>query len=312
MNSQIKFYFKEGFLLGELITQEKKVITDDDRVQVRISRNIRINGSLAYPEGFHLYDGAGRVDTDNVKTFVGELAPKVVGWYTYKANTSNFMLTFREKLVHPQFANLGSVPPEFFICCRLISEVSESGATHSFKQSAVRYYNGAFNEVPLHIENLNDPNTSYKGPEPTSPVFAQILKDLNLNPDGARGLDTIRAISESVDNHTFDVIQKLVEAEQELTRVQDEFREWLKAKRQNDFVLEQFESGACGVANPELDTNEEGLSQMDKEVRKLAKGQNEDFLGKFDVACGITNPQLETNEELLRDFNDEQLEGKLI
>lgn len=244
--TEITFNFQEGFLLGELITNETKTITDNDQTQVKISHVIRINGCLPYPEGFHLYDGAGRVDSDQVKTFLGELAPKAVAWYTYKANTSNFMLTFREKLVHEQFAKLCNVPPEFFTCCRLISERSDNGATHSFSQSVVRYSNGYIEELPLHIENLSDPNTSYKPPDPVSPVYQNIVKDLRVNPEEAQGLNMIKKIEGAVHNFTSEMIEELAEAEKRLFEIDKEVRELAIAKRQREYnTRDEFLLPSC-------------------------------------------------------------------
>ncbi|CAG9765837.1 unnamed protein product [Ceutorhynchus assimilis] len=71
-----------GFLLGEIVhKKEINSITDNDQVQVDISKIIKINSAVPWP--CRNYFPNGRVDKEKIRKFLGNHFSKVVAWYKY-------------------------------------------------------------------------------------------------------------------------------------------------------------------------------------------------------------------------------------
>jgi hypothetical protein len=221
-NMKSKFC-QEGFLIGHLVEKETKTITDNDQQQIHLQRIIRINCAVPCPQPFYFYDAIGRVDTEKVKTFLGDLAPKVIAWYKYKP-ASSFNFTFRERIIHKQLSTLFNVPPEFFTCCLMIGESSDNNSTHTHTQTFVRYLSHSYEQLPMHIVNLSDTHNAYKSPEQPSDTFLDIVRGLNINFKKAGGTNVVTKIQNALQKHIESTVENLAEAEKKLFQLESEVR----------------------------------------------------------------------------------------
>ena len=264
--TSLKTLLQEGFLLGEFVEKETKTITDNDQQQINIARTIRIKCAVPCPQFFRFYDGVGRINVEKIRTFLGDLAPKVVAWYKYKPSSS-FNITFREKIIHRQLAELFNLPPEFFSCCLLISESSDNNSTHSFTQTFMRYCNLKYEQLPLHIINLSDESKTYKTPEQTSETFRDIVSALKLNYKKSQGINVITKIQNALQKHTEQVVDELAEVEARLFQLENEVRHRKEAAKKD--LSASNENQLNDVA---MDTDSE-MSPVTTPVKNSGKGK---------------------------------------
>lgn len=249
--------------------KETRTITDNDQRQVNVARILKINSCMPCPTPCYFYDGIGRVNMDKVKKFLGHLAPKLIAYYKYRSASSCFSMTSREKLIHQQLAQFASIPSEFFTCCLLISEKSDNGSTHSFTQNFLRCHNRLYEQLPLHIVNLSDPNNSYKNPEPISDNFKKILKSLPSNHQSSYGLAAITRIETAVQKHTNSIVANLLDVENYLYQLEDDVEKLKKniknraPYKEKDLIT--FEDGFETNSEDLMDTSTNNSNSLDDE-----------------------------------------------
>ncbi|KAJ8937383.1 hypothetical protein NQ318_015463 [Aromia moschata] len=259
-NSKCRFQ-QEGFLLGEIVRKETKTITDNDQQQVNISRTVKVNSMMPCPQPHFFYNGVGKIDKDKIREFLGGQFHKVVAWYKYQRITS-FKFTLRDKLVHKQLTELFEVSPELFTCCLLINEVSDNGSTHLYSQAFMRYHNGVYDRLSVHIPNLSEPNNTYKSSEPASDTFNKILNDLKIEKKSTQGLV----------KHIDTVIEDLSEAEKYLHELEEDVRQleiMEKLKKLNDVDVEEPEETSRISEN-----NVESEQSSPEEHKKTTRSSN--------------------------------------
>ncbi|KAJ8985694.1 hypothetical protein NQ317_014343 [Molorchus minor] len=222
-NSKCRFQ-QEGFLLGKIIRKETKTITDNDQQQVNVSITVKINSVMPLPQTHYFYNGVGKVDEHKLREFLGNQFDTVVAWYKYQ-KISSFKFTLRNKTIHRQLTELFKISPELFTCCLLINEISDNGSTHLYSQAFMRYHNGVYDKLSIHIPNLSEPNNTYKESEPASDTFNKILKDLKIDKNNAQGLVVISKIQSAVQKHVDTVIKDLSEAEKYLHELEEEVKQ---------------------------------------------------------------------------------------
>ncbi|XP_044258234.1 BRISC complex subunit FAM175B-like [Tribolium madens] len=257
-------YCQVGFLLGEIIEKETKTITDNDLRQVHISREIRFNGSIPWPDPCYFHNQAGKVNAEKIKNFLGDLTPRVLAWYKYK-HASGFDFTFRDRILHKQFITLFNVPPEFFTCCLLIKDSSENKSTHSWRQTFVRYCNYDLGHLRFRIENLSDPNNTYKSPRPLSHIVVKIINEVKSKGEDTQGNSMISRIQNAVQKHTSSLIDHLAEAEKRVFELEKEYKR-LKAEKNRKLDADDKvkESNGCG----NIDSEPTNTVNKTKEIQK--------------------------------------------
>ncbi|XP_018330479.1 BRISC complex subunit FAM175B-like [Agrilus planipennis] len=231
-------YDQEGFLLGEIAVTERSKVTDADQEVVSIDKVIRINSILPCPQQCSFYNRAGKVDIQRLNELLGENATKVVAWYKYK-KINGFKLTLREKIIHKQLVDLFG---DLFSMCVLMCDSSENFSTHSFYQTFIRYYDGCYQGIPLHIVNLSQKNDCYKVAETLPEEFNKIVSSLNIDLETSQGLVVVSKIQEALQKHIDHLVLNLDESEKELFELEEE----VKQLKQNLMWKRQY---SCSVDN---------------------------------------------------------------
>ncbi|XP_072384301.1 BRISC complex subunit FAM175B-like [Diabrotica undecimpunctata] len=238
-NTKSRFH-QEGFLLGELIKKETKTITDSDQQQVNISKIIKINSVVPFPQTHYFYNGTGKINKDKVREFLGNQFSKVVAWYKYQKGT-NTKLTLRDRIIHRQLLELFDISPEMFTCCLLTTELSDNAATHLFSQIFVRCNSLGCDNIPVVIPNLSESNNMYKSSETSSETFKKILGDLKIDKRNTQGLVIINKIQNALQKHIDTLVTDLAESEKYLYELEKEVSQleiYKKVKKKNSETLD--------------------------------------------------------------------------
>lgn len=222
-NAKCRFQ-QEGFLLGEIIRKETKIITDNDQQQINVSKTIKINSVMPCPQNHYFYNATGKINKDKIKSFLGNQFSQVVAWYKYQ-KTPDSKLSFRDKIIHRQLLELFNNSPELFSCCLLTHEISWNGATQLFSQSFVRCNGIGCDKLPLSIPNLSEQNNMYKSSEPASGTFNKILSDLKIDNKNTQGVVIINKIQNALQKHIETLVKDLSESEKYLYELEQEVRQ---------------------------------------------------------------------------------------
>ncbi|XP_017774836.1 PREDICTED: BRISC complex subunit FAM175B-like [Nicrophorus vespilloides] len=244
-------YDQEGFLLGDVITKEKRTITDNDQEVVNIERIVKINSILPLPNLAYFYDNSGNVNRDKIKEFVGDQMPRVVSWFKFK-HTTSFKLTLREKIVFKQLAKLFMPKATDQFTCFLLTTEIKPNCIYLYSQTFIRYANQNFQTMPMHIINLKDPNDFYKSPEDCSATFKGIVD--NIDADTSLGYSVVNKLEKNLDDHISKVIEKLGEAERVMFQLEEEVRE-LRNKEMMDSEDEELVDVFDILVNQVTETN---------------------------------------------------------
>lgn len=165
--------------------------------------------------------GTGRVDKEELKTYLGPGFTKVVAWYKF-SHSPTMELTIKEKSMHDQFKNIFEVSPDLFPVCFVKSEATENFSTHSFQQSFALYENGNFVKLDMRMPNLGDPNNMYSNSEPPSELFNKIVSTIKTDLEGTTGVAAITAIENAVQKTIDNTVVELAAAELELFELEQE------------------------------------------------------------------------------------------
>lgn len=214
---------QEGFLLGEIIRNEKRTITDNDQDVVTIEHTIKINSVFPCPRLGHFFDNAGKIDPNKLDTLLGDKKDHVVSWYKFK-RISSFKLTLREKIVMKQLA-MYFMPqaPEHFTWCLLTARAgADNDEKHIFSQTFIRYHMSAYQPLPMHIANLKDPHDVYKKPEACSTIFREIVRGL---PKKIHGYATVSCIETALDERIARTVEQMKTSEEEMHNLEQRVRE---------------------------------------------------------------------------------------
>ncbi|XP_056643971.1 BRISC complex subunit FAM175B-like [Diorhabda sublineata] len=228
---------QEGFLLGEIIRKETKIITDNDQHQINVSKTIKINSVMPCPQNHYFYNATGKINKDKIKDFLGNQFSEVVAWYKYQ-KIPDSKLSFRDKIIHRQLLELFDTSPELFSCCLLTHEVSWNGATQSFSQSFVRCNGIGCDKLPVSIPNLSEQNNMYKSSEPASTTFNKILSDLKIDNKNTQGLVIINKIQNALQKHIETLVKDLSESEKYLYELEKEVRQLEMYKKEKEKITE--------------------------------------------------------------------------
>jgi len=206
-------------LLGEIVQTETTLITDNDQNHVNISRIVKINSVV--PFASPTWFGTGRVDKEELKTYLGPGFAKVVAWYKF-SHSPTMELTIKERSMYDQFKNIFEVSPDLFPVCFVKSEASENFSTHSFQQSFALFENGNFVKLDMRMPNLGDPNNMYSNSEPPSELFNKIVSTIKTDLEGTTGVAAITAIENAVQKTIDNTVVELAAAELELFELEKE------------------------------------------------------------------------------------------
>lgn len=239
---------QEGFLLGAYIEKQTQTITDNDKPSIRLEKIIKVNSAIPCPKTCYFYDGLGNVDKDKLKSFLGLQALKIVGWYKYKSSTS-YSLTLREKIIHKRLADFFSVVPELF-CYSLITVNNTNISTYTYKQTFIRYHDPIFQQIPMHIVNLNDSDHTYKSPQATSDTFNNLITSAKIDPQRNQGSQVISKIQAAVQARIHNIIEELSDKETQLFNLENEIRLLKQGKSRNnqsekEAIAESSQSNNC-------------------------------------------------------------------
>ncbi|XP_030765747.1 BRISC complex subunit FAM175B-like [Sitophilus oryzae] len=210
---------QDGFLLGEIIHREITSITDNDQKQVDISKIIKINSIVPCPKGN--YYVKGRVDQQKIRRFLGPNFTKVVAWYKYEP-FSSLKFTLRDRILHKQFRELFDIPPDLFSFCSLSMEHTDTLSSYNYQQTFLRYSNGYFDRLTVHIPNLSESNNTYKNSEAASEVFDKILSTIKMDIENTKGVVAVTEIQNAVQNYINNTISDLAKAEETLYNLESE------------------------------------------------------------------------------------------
>lgn len=105
----------------------------------------------------------------------------------------------REKIVHRQLAQMFSIPPEVFTLCLLNANWNEVRSTQACKQTFLRYTDGEFEQIKMHIVNMSDSNSTYQQPiVQEKNAFDMLVESLELDFRTINGLKAIGRIQDVV------------------------------------------------------------------------------------------------------------------
>ncbi|XP_053260171.1 BRCA1-A complex subunit Abraxas 1 isoform X4 [Podarcis raffonei] len=90
---------KEGFLLGEVKSEAKDIITDSQMDGAEVVYTIDIQSHIPCYQPFSFYNSAGELNEPLLNNILSSCKKTVVGWYKLRRNTDQTM-TFREQLLH--------------------------------------------------------------------------------------------------------------------------------------------------------------------------------------------------------------------
>lgn len=287
---------QEGFLLGDVIYNETKKVTDSDHQVLNKEQIIKINSIIPCPQQFYFYDAAGKVDANKIKRLLGEQYTNLMGWYSFKQrHLTPPRLTFREKIIHKQLLELASLPKSCFSYCLLTTENSNTKATYSLNQTFIRYWLSKYEHLSLHINNLSDSSYLFKSPEPAlSNLLNKIVKVAQHPGDG----DVIQRIQENLKSYMKSSIQELVEQDAQLFRLEQRIKELKENKKcvikrhsmdvkeaTSDVVLPR-EASECTKAK----RGRPRKAPSQKEVNKFSENNENSFQSKINTRSrGVRN-----------------------
>ncbi|XP_053260169.1 BRCA1-A complex subunit Abraxas 1 isoform X2 [Podarcis raffonei] len=143
---------KEGFLLGEVKSEAKDIITDSQMDGAEVVYTIDIQSHIPCYQPFSFYNSAGELNEPLLNNILSSCKKTVVGWYKLRRNTDQTM-TFREQLLHKHLqshlANQGLV---FLLLT--FSPTSSNLSTYKLEYALHKPQEGPFQKVPLVIANL--------------------------------------------------------------------------------------------------------------------------------------------------------------
>ncbi|KAF5273062.1 hypothetical protein FQR65_LT04804 [Abscondita terminalis] len=252
---------QEGFLLGNLITKETNQITDADHRVVNRQKIIKIRSVIPCPHQSYFYDAAGKIDKLKVQSLLGNQQDKVIGWYIFKRhNTTAPKLLLREKIIHKQLADFFQLSLSYFTSCLLTLKNSNNNATFTFTQTFLRYHMCKYDILPLYITNLGVPNYKFECAEPMPNVLVNVIDKIKCT-DKLEGHLFIQKIQEGLQSHMKNLVEKSVEKEQQLFKLEQE----IKQLEQSLSLKEQFGNMKN---NNKKECNENGVPQINTSLDK--------------------------------------------
>ncbi|GLV44226.1 hypothetical protein CBL_12478 [Carabus blaptoides fortunei] len=210
---------QEGFLLGDTHVVLKSTVTDADSHNVHTRKFVNVKAIVACPSTCLFYNCAGQIDKEKLKAIIGSQMNVVVGWFKYDPS-SNLRLTLRGTILHKELSKIFSIAPELFTCCLLTAMCSQNNSTHTYTHKLLRYENGHFETVPMHIENLGDPCNTYKPKSPSSRTFLKMCQSLGASRDAE--LHIVSDIQDNLQNKIVTAMVDLVKSERKKTQLKRE------------------------------------------------------------------------------------------
>lgn len=180
-----------------------------------------------------------------------------MGWYKFKQGFgSEWKMTLREKILHKQLANLFDTPADLFTLCFLTTCPSHTNSTFEYKQIFIRYCPPIYQNLNMHIENLSDPNTTYRSSLPSSETFTNIVKSLKMDVKKMQGLEVISKIQVALQNQIDTAVKNLTDSERRLHCLEEEiFDLEQKLRDKSEREKEKLENGLISDINSNENEN---------------------------------------------------------
>lgn len=280
------YLFQEGFLLGEIVHKECSTITDNDKEQINITKTIKINSAIPYPQNHYFYSGAGKIDESKLKELLKDEVRNVVAWYKFQYSSS-FRFTFRDKLIHKQLTDFFGILTDQFTCCLLICELSKNQSTHMLSQNFVRYRNKKYENVPFTIPNLSELNNSYISADKPSDTFTKIVSTLDLDLQNIPAIVAINKIENALQNYIESVVVKLAGAERQLFDLEQEIRQLEITKKDKK----------SNAPEPETADSEQKIDDNPKALDLSTHSKESEDDTKQKMKCSTENVDLSTHSK---------------
>ncbi|XP_052770958.1 BRCA1-A complex subunit Abraxas 1-like [Mya arenaria] len=153
-----------GLLLGEVVREVKDTISDSQINNVEVETKIYVYESVAWPNDLIFHDRRGQVDMDEITKLLGDKTRNIVGWYSFRRNSSP-KPSFRERLIHASLVkSLNKEGPlfTFLLCSEKTNKptLSLHKHDHCFLHCVA---NSVFRKPPETVINLGDTtHTEYR------------------------------------------------------------------------------------------------------------------------------------------------------
>ncbi|XP_067012609.1 BRISC complex subunit FAM175B [Anabrus simplex] len=219
------FCDQEGFLLGEIISHVTDTISDAQIRGEKTETLISINSLMPLPHSVSFYNGIGKVNPEKLKAFMRDKTKEVVGWYSFRRNSS-LVPHLRDRLLHKELsAALPHVSPEHFTMCLLNTAVTNGGSTHIFNHKFMRYRHSKFETLPMQVHNLGEAQPEYKVVPSTaclSESFNNIIASLKATHENTSDVELIRRIQDMLQKHLRKLISDVAASELKAAELEKE------------------------------------------------------------------------------------------
>ncbi|KAL3863380.1 hypothetical protein ACJMK2_005137 [Sinanodonta woodiana] len=245
-----------GFLLGEVVSHVKDTISDSQIQNSEVETRIYIYASVPFKYDQKFYGRDGQVNVDQIKNVLGGRYQDILGWYSFRRNSS-MLISLRERTLHSSLLEtLITTHLDNFLFLLCTVWVTEDHSTHSWDHSFYRLGPRGFQTVPVEVTNLGDTtHTEYKQrsshmicPKQSAmqSVF-QAQEQLFLNSAGRVDVDKIQTLTETVHSKLKVLAKAVGDSEHRLTELQNEVDQYREKIRQKSQSSEEEEKGQSRI-----------------------------------------------------------------
>lgn len=186
-----------------------------------LKRTIKVTSSVPSIKIGYFYDSLGQISPEKFLELVGGKGSDVVGRYKYTSLPQQ-KLTLRDMLIHKNLAEFLKIPSDLFVTCLVSKSVSSNCSTHSFSQTFVRYTNSVYEHLPMHVENLGDPSSTYRKPQPLSDAFKGFLDSANTDFGQCQGLELMTKLNSALQKETESLLEDYAASHNEVFKLEQE------------------------------------------------------------------------------------------
>ncbi|EEB17287.1 conserved hypothetical protein [Pediculus humanus corporis] len=151
----------EVFMISEFISKK----TDENEVNCEHKTAIYLEHCIPIDDQSFI-NNVGCINKAKLQNFINVLGNKIVGWYSFRRNSSLAQCSLNELLIHQSLLELlPDVKSQYFVACLMTSTSASNMATHTFNHVFMTYdpYQTKFENLRLKIYTLSDKSVNNNG-----------------------------------------------------------------------------------------------------------------------------------------------------